>query len=117
MRMLRRKVSVSQSETMTEDDRSSVKNGFFSTWFGAAATTTDTRDESEFTEFDDASSVDSIDNQYPTSNKHEDQRDDYACSFENTESEGVDSLAEFERDLQTRHSQACKLMRVSNFAL
>jgi hypothetical protein len=117
MKMLRRKVSVSQSETMTEDERSSTKNGFFSNWFGPAAMT-DTRDESEFTYFDgDASSADSIDNQYPTSNKHEGQRENYECSFDQTESEGVDSLAEFERDLQIRHTQACKLMRVSAFVM
>lgn len=105
---------VSQSESMTEDDRSSKSGGFFSNWFNAPSRT-ETRDDSEYSA--PSGSTDSIDHDYPTTSRSDRVRSAFTESFA-TDSEyesdaDDDSLFEFDRELRVRHGQACKYMRVS----
>ncbi len=63
--MVSRKPSLSQAETVTEDERSS-KGGFFANWFNAA-TRTESRDETDYS--DDSVGSDSIEDQYPSNSR------------------------------------------------
>lgn len=110
--MVRRKPSIAQADTMTEDERS-AKGGFFSNWFGAPSRT-ETRDDSDYSA-NSGSSSDSIDDQYPNNNRRERRRAELSESFESDvdfDTADEDSLADFDRDLRVRHGQACKYMRV-----
>lgn len=108
--MVSRKPSLSQAETVTEDERSS-KGGFFANWFNAA-TRTETRDETDYS--DDSVGSDSIEDQYPSNSRRGKKGRQLSESFKSDlDTADEDSLAEFDRDIRARHGQACKYMRVS----
>ena len=99
------------AESESEDEVSVGKGGFFSGWFGAESVDpSDTRDDS-FSSCSEES--DSIADDYPYAKNNgereqpEDSRDD------DMDSEDEASLIDFDRNLRSRHAQACKYMRVS----
>ena len=113
-KMVRHTPSLSITDTMTEDERSTSKGGFFANWFNSPSRT-ETRDESDYS--NPSGSTDSLDNQYSTSSRREMRRVGLSESFESDTDEldtaDEDDLADFDRDLRMRHGQACKYMRVS----
>jgi hypothetical protein len=111
--MVSRKLSLSQAETMTEDERSS-KGGFFANWFNASSRT-ETRDETDYS--DDSVGSDSIEDQYPSNSRRGRKGAHLSESFKSDlDTADEDSLADFDRDIRARHGQACKYMRVSDEA-
>jgi hypothetical protein len=119
--MVRRKYSLSLSQTATEDEKSSAKGsgGFFANWFSVPSRT-ETRDDSEAEEFSESSeSSDGYDSESQLRPRREKKKATLSESFE-TDDEQVsvdeESLQDFDRDLRTRHGQACKYMRVSSQA-
>jgi hypothetical protein len=116
--MVRRKQPLTIAETETEDERSTKSGGFFANWFSSPSRT-ETRDESDYSA--PSGSSDSIDDQYPMSSRRGRRATaELSGSFEDTDMEfdtaDEDSLMEFDRDLRSRHAQACKYMRVSPFS-
>mmetsp|Transcript_11277 Transcript_11277/g.16574 ORF Transcript_11277/g.16574 Transcript_11277/m.16574 type:complete len:477 (-) Transcript_11277:56-1486(-) len=110
----RSKDGASVDETATEISES-VKGstdgsgkGFFSNWFAQPSETGETRDDDASSDF--SSSYDTGDDDNMRSQTESFETDDYDSVDDD------DSLLEFDKDMRTRHGQACKYMRSGKFA-